>query len=67
MKRTLLLLLVLLMLPLCALGEDVDDADDWDWRAEWEEYGYFEFCDVQDDTLIIFEGVTALGEARTNY
>ena len=67
MKRTLLLLLVLLMLPLCALGEDVDDADDWDWRADWEEYGYFEFCDVQDDTLIIFEGVTALGEARTSY
>ena len=66
-KRTLLLLLVLLMLPLCALGEDVDDADDWDWRADWEEYGYFEFCDVQDDTLIIFEGVTALGEARTSY
>lgn len=67
MKRTLLLLLVLLMLPLCALGEDTDDADDWDWRADWEEYGYFEFCDVQDDTLIIFEGVTALGEARTSY
>lgn len=66
MKRTLLLLLVLLMLPLCALGEDVDGVDDWDWRAEWEEYGYFEFCDVQDDTLIIFEGVEALGDARTH-
>ena len=55
------------MLPLCALGEDTDDADDWDWRADWEEYGYFEFCDVQDDTLIVFEGVTALGDARTSY
>lgn len=65
MKRTLFLLLVLLMLPLCALGEDLDDADDWDWREDWEEYGYFEFCDVQDDTLIVFEGVKALGDART--
>lgn len=66
MKRTLLLLLVLAMLPFGALGEDAEE-DDWDWRADWEEYGYFDFCDVRDDTLVVFEGVTALGEARTGY
>ena len=68
MKRILLPLLILLLIPICVWSEetdDWDDGDDWDWRADWEEYGYFDFCDVQDDTLIIFEGVEALGEART--
>ncbi len=71
MKRPLALLLaLLLLLPVCAWGEEAEDDDDywdgwddWDWRAEWEERGYFDFCDVRDDTLVIFEGVTALGEA----
>ncbi len=66
MKRMLLLLLALLLalsLHTAALGED---GDDWDWRANWEEWGYFDFCDVQDNTLIIFEGVKALGVARTD-
>ncbi len=66
MKRMLLSLLALLLafsLHTAAMGEDEDD---WDWRADWEEWGYFDYCDVQDDTLIIFEGVTALGVARTS-
>ena len=71
MKRILLLLLVLLLVPAAAAGgewDEDDDADDAiDWRSEWEENGYFEFCDVQDDTLIVFEGVTALGTASTAY
>ncbi len=70
MKRILLsllaLLLALMLLPACGLAEDEDAWDDWDWRADWEEWGYFDFCDVQDDTLIIFEGVTALGVARVS-
>ena len=69
MKRLFAFLLALLLLfPVCAWGEEAEEDawdgwDDWDWRAEWEERGYFDFCDVRDDTLIIFEGVTALGEA----
>ena len=66
MNRLLALLLALLLLPAYGLVEDEDDWDgwdDWDWRALWEEEGYFDFCDVQDGTLIIFEGVTALGWA----
>lgn len=68
MKRMLLSLLALLLalsLHTAALGEDEVEFE-WDWRANWEEWGYFDFCDVQDDTLIIFEGVTALGVARTS-
>ena len=66
MKR---LLLPLLVLPLLLLpfGAPSEDPDDWDWRADWEEYGYFEFCDIEDDTLVIFEGVEALGDARDHY
>ena len=66
-KRILLLLLVLLTIPLWGLGEEPEEEEEWDWRSSWEEYGYFEFCDVQDDTLLIFEGVTALGIANTYY
>ena len=68
MKRILVPLLILLLIPICAGTEETDEWDDWDewdWRAAWEEYGYFDFCDVQDDTLILFEGVEALGDART--
>ncbi|MBR3017133.1 MAG: leucine-rich repeat domain-containing protein [Clostridia bacterium] len=71
MKRLLAFLLAAaLLLPACGLAEDEDDWDDWydpDWRADWEEWGYFDFCDVQDDTLILFEGVTALGYAGDGY
>ncbi|MBR0408359.1 MAG: leucine-rich repeat protein [Clostridia bacterium] len=71
MNRLLALLLALLpLLPIGAWGEEEDDWedwDDWDWRAEWEENGYFDFCDVRDDTLIIFEGITAMGYARDSY
>lgn len=71
MNRLLALLLaLLLLLPIGAWGEEEDDWedwDDWDWRAEWEENGYFDFCDVRDDTLIIFEGITAMGYARDSY
>ena len=73
MKRLLALLVALLLLfPVCAWGEEAedgweDDWVDWDWRADWEEWGYFDFCDVRDDTLIIFEGVTALGYASDSY
>ena len=70
MKRLLAFLLTAaLLLPACGLAEDEDGWDgwdDWDWRSYWEEWGYFDFCDVRDDTLIIFEGVTALGAARTH-
>ena len=61
MKRILLLLLALVLLGPAALGEE---APPYDWRADWEESGYDQYADVQDDTLIVFEGVTALGEAR---
>ena len=62
MKRILLLLLALVLLCPAALGEE--EAPPYDWRADWEESGYDQYADVQDDTLIVFEGVTALGEAR---
>lgn len=61
MKRIFLLLLALVLLGPAALGEE---APPYDWRADWEESGYDQYADVQDDTLIVFEGVTALGEAR---
>ena len=61
MKRIFLLLLALVLLCPAALGEE---APPYDWRADWEESGYDQYADVQDDTLIVFEGVTALGEAR---
>ena len=61
MKRILLLLLALVLLGPAALGEE---APPYDWRADWEESGYDQYADVQNDTLIVFEGVTALGEAR---
>ena len=62
MKRILLLLLALVLLCPAALGEE--EAPPYDWRADWEEMGYDQYADVQDDTLIVFEGVTALGEAK---
>ena len=62
MKRILLLLLALVLLCPAALGEE--EAPPYDWRADWEEMGYDQYADVQNDTLIVFEGVTALGEAR---
>ena len=65
MKRLLSLLLVLLVIPSGMLAEETEEP--YDWRAEWEEAGYLDFCDVQEDTLIVFEGVTALGEADTGY
>ena len=61
MKRILLLLLALVLLCPAALGEE--EAPPYDWRADWEESGYNQYADVQNDTLIVFEGVTALGEA----
>ena len=61
MKRIFLLLLALVLLGSAALGEE---APPYDWRADWEESGYDQYADVQDNTLIVFEGVTALGEAR---
>ena len=60
MKRIFLLLLALVLLCPAALGEE---APPYDWRADWEESGYDQYADVQDNTLIVFEGVTALGEA----
>ena len=60
MKRILLLLLALVLLGPAALGEETPP---YDWRADWKESGYDQYADVQDDTLIVFEGVTALGEA----
>ena len=60
MKRILLLLLALVLLGPAALGEETPP---YDWRADWEESGYDQYADVQDNTLIVFEGVTALGEA----
>ena len=61
MKRIFLLLLALVLLGPAALGEE---APPYDWLADWEESGYDQYADVQDNTLIVFEGVTALGEAR---
>ena len=61
MKRIFLLLLALVLLGPAALGEE--EAPPYDWRADWEESGYDQYADVQDNTLIVFEGVTALGEA----
>ena len=73
MKRLLSILLVLLLIPLSAAAEELlepddDWEDDWgawepdEWREDWEERGFFAFCDVRDDTLIISEGVTALAK-----
>ena len=60
MKRIFLLLLALVLLGSAALGEE---APPYDWRADWEESGYDQYADVQDNTLIVFEGVTALSQA----
>ena len=60
MKRIFLLLLALVLLCPAALGEE---APPYDWRADWEESGYDQYADVQDNTLIVFEGVTALSQA----
>lgn len=65
MKRYVYLVFVLLLLPIGVFCEDT--AEDYDWRSDWEEYGYFDYCDVQGDNLIIKEGVTALGWAKTSY
>ena len=65
--KTIALLLALLLIPISGLGEDVDWYEAEDWRQRWEEEGFFDFCDVQDDTLTVFEGVEALGEASTGY
>jgi hypothetical protein len=60
-KRTLLLLLVLSCFPCARWGRT------WTMRTIGtggrigRNTGTSIFCDVQDDTLIIFEGVTALG------
>ena len=62
MKRIFLLLLALVLLGPAALGEEDDDPP-YDWRADWEAWGYDQYAEVQDDTLIIFEGVTALSQA----
>ena len=62
MKRIFLLLLALVLLCPAALGEEDDDPP-YDWRADWEAWGYDQYAEVQDDTLIIFEGVTALSQA----
>ena len=62
MKRIFLLLLALVLLGPAALGEKDDDPP-YDWRADWEAWGYDQYAEVQDDTLIIFEGVTALSQA----
>ena len=61
MKRIFLLLLALVLLCPAALGEE--EAPPYDWRADWEAWGYDQYAEVQDDTLIIFEGVTALSQA----
>lgn len=54
-----LFLILLLLSPISSFAEE--DGDDWwDWRADWEEEGRFAFCDVDDDTLIIKEGVISL-------
>ena len=55
MKRIFLLLLALVLLGPAALGEEDDDPP-YDWRADWEAWGYDQYAEVQDDTLIIFEG-----------
>ena len=68
MKRLLLLLLVLLLIPLGISAEENDESD-WepaDWRQYWEEEGLFNYCDVRDDTLIIYEGVTVLSKYGSN-
>lgn len=73
MQRWLWLLLVLLLIPMGIGADEMDDPWDdrkedletWepdDWREDWEEDGVFAFCDVRDDTLIIYEGVTALNK-----
>ncbi len=64
MKRIISVLLFLCLLPLGAGAEE--NGDDWqDWREYWQEGGLLDFCDVQDDTLILFEGVTVLGYPDT--
>ena len=75
MKKGLALILALLLMIPLAFAEDAADWEDEDeyydeefeqeWRAYWEEYGYFDVFDLQGDTLIVREGVTALGAART--
>ena len=72
MKRILVLLFMLLLIPAAAFtaADEIEETEETeyadDWREDWEDRGYFDFCDVRDDTLVIFEGVTAIGEARTD-
>ncbi len=61
MLRVLILFLLLLLLcPVSSLSEDDWDTWEADWRENWEEEGFFAYCEVRDDTLVIYEGVTAL-------
>ena len=53
MKRIFLLLLALVLLGPAALGEETPP---YDWRADWEAWGSDQYAEVQDDTLIIFDG-----------
>ena len=50
MKRILLLLLALVLLGPAALGEETPP---YDWRADWEESGYDQYADVQDEILAL--------------
>lgn len=66
MKRIIFVLLFLFLLPLGVTAEE--NGDDWqDWREYWQEEDLLDICDVQEDTLILFEGVTALGYPDTFY
>ena len=69
MKQIMLSLLALLLAffpHTAALREEAEADGEWrsTWdpcMSKWEEYGYFDHCSVDGDTLTIFEGVTALG------
>ena len=64
MKRCRILLLLLCLLPLAAPAEETVDTPDGEWLEYWEETGWTEYCSIKNDTLILREGVTALGSAE---
>lgn len=75
LRRAIALLLVLLLIPACAPAEDGDDWNEEDWEEDdrdededLDDWSYYlkeseltGLCELQGDTLVILEGVTALG------
>ena len=57
MKRFIMLILVLTLLPVAVTGEE----EEWTWQESWEYEGIFESCEAIGHTAVVRDGITALG------